>query len=91
MTKYQAILLRFVKGAVASSIPILITALSGVQQFNNLGEVKTLLISLAVPITTGLLLAAEKAINWQEPATPVEIPQASEIKTAKKSKTKKSS
>lgn len=91
MTKYEALLLRFLKGAVAASIPVLVTALSGVTQFNNITELKQFLITIAVPVVTGLLLAFEKAVNWQEPEKPVVIPQASEIQTAKKSRTKKSS
>jgi uncharacterized membrane protein len=91
MSKYQALLLRFLKGAVAASIPVFVTALSGVTQFNNITELKQFLITIAVPVVTGLLLAFEKAINWVEPTQPVVIPQASEIQAAKKSRAKKSS
>jgi hypothetical protein len=82
MTKYQAVLIRFCKGFIASAIPIIVSALSGITQFNNLTEVKAFLISIAIPIVTGLLLAFEKAINWVEPETPVEIDEA---KPSKKS------
>lgn len=91
MTKANVIFIRFLKGFVGSAIPTIVTALSGVTQFNTASEVKAFALTLAVPLITGLLLAAEKAINWQEPEKPVEIPQASEIKAAKKSRAKKQS
>ena len=71
MTKYEAIFIRFCKGFIGSAIPTIVTALSGVQQFNNLSEVKTFLIIIAVPIITGALLAFEKAVNWVEPPEPL--------------------
>lgn len=88
MTKYQALLLRFLKGAVAASIPVLVTALSGVTQFNNLTELKQFLITIAVPLVTGLLLAFEKAINWVEPTKPIEIEETPQAKSAVKAKSK---
>ena len=86
MTKYQAILIRFCKGFIASSIPIIVTSLSGITQFNNLTEVKAFLISIAVPIITGLLLAFEKAINWVEPSTPEPLSNEPQVKKSKQSK-----
>lgn len=73
MSKSQALFQRFLKGFVASAIPTIVTALAGITQFNNVSELKAFLIGIAVPLVTGMLLAFEKAINWQEPEQPVEI------------------
>lgn len=81
MTKAQAIFNRFIKGFVASAIPIIVGELSGVAQFNNATEVKTFLIAVAVPILTGALLAFEKALNWVEPEKPIEIEEVQATKT----------
>ena len=82
MTKFQAILIRFCKGFIGSAIPTMVAALSGINQFNNLSELKAFAITIAIPLATGALLAFEKAINWVEPTQPVEIEKAK--KTTKK-------
>lgn len=89
MTKAQVVFNRFLKGFIASAIPIIVTALAGVTQFNNANEVRAFLIGIAVPVITGGLLAFEKAINWVEPEKPVEIEQIKSPASKKKSTSKK--
>jgi len=68
MTKYQAVLMRFMKGmlaGVASSI-----SLVTLQQPTMWSEFKVLLSSLGIAVVfgaiTGLVLAIEKSFTWKE-------------------------
>lgn len=65
MTKYQVVLHRFLKGFVATAVPVITTQLAGITDPTP-ENLKRVGLSLIIPLISGLLLALDKSINYVE-------------------------
>lgn len=74
MTKYQVVLLRFLKGFVATAVPVITAQLAGIVDPTP-EALKRAAFSLVIPLVSGLLLALDKSINYvpAQPETETEV------------------
>lgn len=70
MSKSSAIFQRFLKGFIATVIPVVLIELGKGYDFSTSTDLKRFFFSLLTPVVSGLLLAVEKTVSWQDPQTP---------------------
>ena len=69
-SKFSVLAKRFLRGFVTTAIPIVLLQLKTIEDVTNIHEVQKAAIALIIPLASGLLLAAEKALRWVEPTEP---------------------
>jgi hypothetical protein len=69
-SKFAVIFKRFLRGFIATAIPIITLELSKGYDLSNPSDLKKFALSLITPLVAGLLLALEKHIRWVEPDQP---------------------
>lgn len=66
MTKYQSVLLRFLKGFIAGGLGEIAPLLSGGITIHTTSDLKTIGLALIVPFVSGGILAVEKLLSWTD-------------------------
>src|SRR5687768_6965658 len=91
-SKAWVLFTRFVRGFVATAIPIVTVEIAKGYDLTNPVELKRLFASLSTPLVAGLLLALEKWARWVDPEEPEPLtnePEAVETKSITQARKRK--
>jgi hypothetical protein len=69
-SKSSVLLKRFIRGFLATAIPVVSLELAKGYDLSNPTDIKRFLLTLITPLISGLLLALEKNLRWVEPEHP---------------------
>jgi hypothetical protein len=91
-SKAWVLFTRFIRGFLATAIPVITVELAKGYDLSNPVDLKRLIASLATPLVAGLLLALEKWSRWVDPEQPEPLtnePEAVETKSVSQARKRK--